>query len=257
MPTAHALATTAAGPSRALANCATGTRIARLDRAPSPHAPAPSSTRSARSRGLRCRRALRSDVVAAHALGGAGDALVFELSLFGFRNPLEDAARDADGNLPPWFPVVSFVAYVWIAGEVRKVRQEQERKAMEKASKAASAAAQRKLEGVTPEAWAKLVLCVVIDVIGDSSFLLPGAGELADVAYAPLEAFLLAQLFRSSAISGLGFIEEALPFTDVLPTATLAWILEEFFADSVVGKAVGLRQPEPEPHEGGKKDGKG
>ena len=43
---------------------------------------------------------------------------------------------------------------------------------MEKASKAASAAAQRKLEGVTPEAWAKLVLCVVIDVIGDSSFLL-------------------------------------------------------------------------------------
>jgi hypothetical protein len=242
MPTAHALATTAAGPSRALANCATGTRIARLDRAPSPHAPAPSSTRSARSRGLRCRRALRSDVVAAHALGGAGDALVFELSLFGFRNPLEDAARDADGNLPPWFPVVSFVAYVWIAGEVRKVRQEQERKAMEKASKAASAAAQRKLEGVTPEAWAKL---------------LPGAGELADVAYAPLEAFLLAQLFRSSAISGLGFVEEALPFTDVLPTATLAWILEEFFADSVVGKAVGLRQPEPEPHEGGKKDGKG
>ena len=47
----------------------------------------------------------------------------------------------------------------------------------------------------SPEAWAKLVLCVVIDVIGDSSSS-SGRGELADVAYAPLEAFLLAQLFR-------------------------------------------------------------
>jgi len=42
--------------------------------------------------------------------------------------------------------------------------------------------------------------------------------------YAPLETFLLSQLFQSTAVSGIGFVEEALPFTDVLPTATLALV---------------------------------
>jgi hypothetical protein len=149
--------------------------------------------------------------------------------------------------VPIWFPVASTVAYFWVAGEVRKIRREQERKAMARASKAASEAAQRKVESIPPEAWAKLVVCLVIDGLGDSSFLFPGLGELSDAAYAPLEAFLLNQLFRSNAIASLGFIEEALPFTDVLPTATLAWVLEEFFADSPPGKLLGLdKNPEPE-----------
>jgi len=43
---------------------------------------------------------------------------------------------------------------------------------------------------------------------------------------------LLGQLFQSNAVSTLGFVEEALPFTDVIPTATLAWVLETFFADT-------------------------
>ena len=172
---------------------------------------------------------------------------LFELSLFGLSAPFADAAKDADGNVPIWFPVASTVAYFWVAGEVRKIRREQERKAMARASKAASEAAQRKVESIPPEAWAKLVVCLVIDGLGDSSFLFPGLGELSDAAYAPLEAFLLNQLFRSNAIASLGFIEEALPFTDVLPTATLAWVLEEFFADSPPGKLLGLdKNPEPE-----------
>ena len=94
-----------------------------------------------------------------------------------------------------------------------------------------------------PDAWAKLVVCLVIDGLGDSSFLFPGLGELSDAAYAPLEAFLLGQLFQSNAISGVGFVEEALPFTDILPTATIAWLLENFFADTWPGKALGLSSP--------------
>lgn len=184
-------------------------------------------------------------IVAAAVLPAA--PALFELSLFGLSAPFADAAKDADGNVPIWFPVASTVAYFWVAGEVRKIRREQERKAMARASKAASEAAQRKVESIPPEAWAKLVVCLVIDGLGDSSFFLPGLGELSDFAYAPLEAFLLNQLFRSNAIASLGFIEEALPFTDVLPTATLAWVLEEFFADSPPGKLLGLdKNPEPE-----------
>lgn len=47
------------------------------------------------------------------------------------------------------------------------------------------------MNSIPKDAWAKLVVCLVIDGLGDSSFLLPGLGELSDGVYAPLEAFLL------------------------------------------------------------------
>ena len=111
---------------------------------------------------------------------------------------------------------------------------------MDKAAAAVSTAAQEKVNSISPEAWAKLVVCLAIDGLGDSSFLFPGLGELSDGVYAPLEAFLLSQLFQSNAISGIGFVEEALPFTDVLPTASLAWVVENFFSDTAIGRVLGL-----------------
>ena len=189
------------------------------------------------------------DAVSIGSMSPPSPLPVFELSMFGLTNPFAEAAKDADGNLPLWFPVVSTVAYFWVAGEVKKIRQEAERKAMAKASKQVSEYTEKKLQSLGPEVWGKLVVCLVIDGLGDSSFLFPGLGELSDAAYAPLEAFLLNQLFRSNAIASLGFIEEALPFTDILPTATLAWVLEEFFADSPPGKLLGLKQKEQEEEE--------
>jgi hypothetical protein len=68
----------------------------------------------------------------------------------------------------------------------------------------------------------KLLLCLVIDILGTSSELIPFVGELTDVAYAPLAAFALRYLFQgSNVIFALEFVEEILPFTDVLPLATL------------------------------------
>ncbi|CAD7953846.1 unnamed protein product [Amoebophrya sp. A120] len=73
----------------------------------------------------------------------------------------------------------------------------------------------------------KLVFCLLLDLFGVASFLLPGFGELADISYAPVQAYLLYRLFNNSfRIAALGFAEEILPGTDVLPTATLAWVLE-------------------------------
>lgn len=191
-------------------------------------------------------RAVPLDMVDSY-LAAPAPLPMFELAFFGLTNPFAEAAKDADGNLPLWFPIASTAAYFWVAREVRNIRQEQERKAMAKASKAASEYTKKKMDAIGPETWAKLVVCLVIDGLGDSSFLFPGLGELSDAAYAPLEAFLLNQLFRSNAIASLGFIEEALPFTDVIPTATLAWVLEEFFADSPPAKLLGLKRPGEDP----------
>lgn len=49
------------------------------------------------------------------------------------------------------------------------------------------------MNSIPKDAWAKLVVCLVIDGLGDSSFLLPGLGEFSDGVYAPLEAFLLGE----------------------------------------------------------------
>ena len=39
-------------------------------------------------------------------------------------------------------------------------------------------------------------------------------------------------------------LEEALPFTDALPTATTGWVLQTLFSDSPVAKLLGV-QPLP------------
>ena len=46
--------------------------------------------------------------------------------------------------------------------------------------------------------WAKLVACIGIDLLSDSSFLIPGVGEAEDIAWAPISAFLLKTLFDSN-----------------------------------------------------------
>ncbi|KAG5190918.1 hypothetical protein JKP88DRAFT_137771, partial [Tribonema minus] len=76
--------------------------------------------------------------------------------------------------------------------------------------------------------WLRLLVCLLIDAGGDSSYALPGPlGNLSDLLYAPLEAFILSKVFPGSGrVAGLGFLEEILPFTDALPTATIAWVLE-------------------------------
>ncbi|GLD94602.1 hypothetical protein PINS_up003213 [Pythium insidiosum] len=74
----------------------------------------------------------------------------------------------------------------------------------------------------------KLVASLVIDFIGNATFVVPGLGELADMLWAPASATLVSALYSDSTPSAkyLAFIEEFLPFTDFIPTATLAWAKE-------------------------------
>jgi hypothetical protein len=91
---------------------------------------------------------------------------------------------------------------------------------------------------VAPD-YGKLILCLTIDVIGTSSELIPFVGELTDIAYAPVAALALRSLFQgSNVVFALEFIEEILPFTDILPLATICWVVETYYGDSDIAKTL-------------------
>ena len=73
----------------------------------------------------------------------------------------------------------------------------------------------------------KLILGLLFDGIGMLSFTIPFVGEFADVIWAPLSGFLMTKMYRGRVgkVAGiLTFLEEIIPFTDVIPSFTLTWI---------------------------------
>jgi hypothetical protein len=78
-----------------------------------------------------------------------------------------------------------------------------------------------------------LLFCIIMDIIGMASFLIPALGEWSDTIWAPLSAYVFYNTF-----GGLGgmlggafsFLEEIIPFTDIIPTFTLAWYLQNKLA---------------------------
>lgn len=87
----------------------------------------------------------------------------------------------------------------------------------------------------------KLFICLAIDAIGTSSVLIPFLGDATDVVTAPLAGLLLQSLFGGSNILFvLEFSEEILPFTDILPLATLCWCIDTFFRNSDLARLLQL-----------------
>mmetsp|Transcript_5489 Transcript_5489/g.6384 ORF Transcript_5489/g.6384 Transcript_5489/m.6384 type:complete len:253 (-) Transcript_5489:102-860(-) len=87
----------------------------------------------------------------------------------------------------------------------------------------------------------KLGICILIDTIGSSSELLPVIGEITDAVWAPIAAVLMRNLFYgSNVILVLEFAEEILPFTDIVPLASLCWVVDTFFVETEVARALGL-----------------
>jgi hypothetical protein len=85
------------------------------------------------------------------------------------------------------------------------------------------------------KATVKLALSVLIDAVGMSTYVLPGVGEAADAGWAPVSAVLVQALYGSWILSALDFLEEALPFSDALPSACIGWLLEYSPAGKFVG----------------------
>jgi hypothetical protein len=86
---------------------------------------------------------------------------------------------------------------------------------------------------VLPRLFSKkptLWFCILMDLIGCATYFIPALGEWGDTIWAPLSAFVFYQAFGS--IGGVlggafSFLEEILPFTDIIPTFTIAWYLQQ------------------------------
>src|SRR5215831_209993 len=75
-----------------------------------------------------------------------------------------------------------------------------------------------------------LIFCVIMDAIGNLSYVLPGVGEFSDAIWAPISGFIFYVCFGgwSGAAGGLfNFIEEILPGTDFIPSFTIMWFLQD------------------------------
>ncbi len=73
-------------------------------------------------------------------------------------------------------------------------------------------------------------LCIVLDLIGMGSYIFPFFAEISDLAWAPISAMIFNRLFggRLGMIGGvLNFLEEIVPFTDIIPSFTIAWFIRK------------------------------
>lgn len=72
-----------------------------------------------------------------------------------------------------------------------------------------------------------LILGVLFDGIGMLSFSVPFLGDFSDVVWAPIAGFLMTWMYKGKIgkIAGIfAFLEEIIPFTDIIPSFTLTWI---------------------------------
>eukprot|EP00980_Cylindrotheca_fusiformis_P009476 scaffold2070_cov105-Cylindrotheca_fusiformis.AAC.7 len=76
--------------------------------------------------------------------------------------------------------------------------------------------------------WSKLAFSLFIDLVGASTFLLPGVGEIFDLFWAPMQTVLIMAMYESTSpnLKYVSFVEEVLPFTDIVPSATIGWTMQ-------------------------------
>lgn len=77
-----------------------------------------------------------------------------------------------------------------------------------------------------------LAFCLIMDLLGSATFFLPGLGEWFDILWAPISAMLFFNSFGGKVGrigSIINFAEEILPFTDFIPTFTIAYFYNRYF----------------------------
>jgi len=75
--------------------------------------------------------------------------------------------------------------------------------------------------------WLQLLVCLFMDFIcGNASYLVPLLGESFDLVCAPMQALLMSGMFDKQEPNAkyVGLLEEILPGTDIIPSATLTWL---------------------------------
>jgi hypothetical protein len=76
-----------------------------------------------------------------------------------------------------------------------------------------------------------IALCLLFDLIGLTSYLLPVIGETEDLFWAPISGVIFYFLFGRRRFGLLGgvfsFLEEISPGLDFIPTFTIAWFIRK------------------------------
>ncbi|WP_313113816.1 hypothetical protein [Aequorivita sediminis] len=68
---------------------------------------------------------------------------------------------------------------------------------------------------------------ILYDIIGMSTMAIPVVGPFLDMIWAPLAAKQMSKMYKGNKgklASVIVFLEEILPFTDIVPTFTLMWL---------------------------------
>lgn len=93
----------------------------------------------------------------------------------------------------------------------------------------------QKYKKMTEDKYKKLALSLLLDAIGNLSYVIPVAGELFDVVWAPASAYFMTKMYKGKKgkiAAAVSFIEEAMPGLDFIPTFTLMWLYTYVFSSS-------------------------
>lgn len=85
-----------------------------------------------------------------------------------------------------------------------------------------------------------IAICFAMDLIGMFTYAIPALGEFGDVVWAPLSAFIFYKLFggKLGLFGGaFDFLEEIIPFTDFIPSFTIAWFIRKNAIDKSLQRA--------------------
>lgn len=75
-----------------------------------------------------------------------------------------------------------------------------------------------------------LLFCILMDVVGCLTYSIPVLGEFGDIIWAPISGYIFYKTFGGTKglIGGiLNAIEEALPFTDIIPSFTIMYFMQK------------------------------
>ncbi len=85
-----------------------------------------------------------------------------------------------------------------------------------------------------------LTTCIILDLMGMASYLLPVLGETFDFIWAPISGIIFYFLFGMKKFGMVGgivsIIEEISPGFDIIPTFTIAWIIKKNSIDKLMLK---------------------
>jgi hypothetical protein len=82
-----------------------------------------------------------------------------------------------------------------------------------------------------------IAICIIMDAIGMATYIFPVLGEFGDIVWAPVSAYIFYKLFggRFGLIGGvLNFLEEIIPYTDIIPSFTIAWFIRKKQSDKLL-----------------------